>query len=133
MMDFTDYYVNQAGNGLSGFEGVRFQRGHGFFGRFFKSSIIPMLKFLGKRALSSGADIASDVLEGIPIKEAAKARGVEAMKGVTSAGINRARQFVQSGKGRKRRRRVVKTVKRKRRSYKTRRKRRSTKRIPDIF
>jgi hypothetical protein len=130
-MDFTDYYVNQAGSGLSGFEGVRYQRGHGFFGRFFKSAIIPMLKFLGKRALSTGADLATDVLEGKPIKESAKARGIEAMKGVTSAGIKRAREFVQTGKGRKRRRRVVKKTKRK--SYKKRRKPRRSNKFPDIF
>jgi hypothetical protein len=128
-MDFNNYYVTQAGNGLQGFEGVRYQRGHGFLGRFLKSAIVPMLKFLGKRALSSGADIASDVLEGKPIKAAAKARGIEAMKGVTSAGIKRAREFVQTGKGRKRRRRIVKTTKRK--PYK--RRRQSKEQLADIF
>ena len=31
-MNYASYYVNQAGNGISGFEGVRFQKGAGFFG-----------------------------------------------------------------------------------------------------
>jgi hypothetical protein len=140
-MDLNTYYINQAGSGLPGFEGVRYQRGHGFFGRVFKTALMPLLKFLGKRAVASGADIVGDVLEGRNIKESAKERGKEAIRGVASAGVERARRFVQTGQGRKKKSRRktskkllvtrVKKLKRRKRNRRHKRKRRSE--FPDIF
>jgi len=63
MNEIEKYYMNQAGSGLSGFEGVRYQRGRGFFGRLLSGAVYPLLKFLGKNFLSTGVNVASDLLE----------------------------------------------------------------------
>ena len=55
---YSEYYVNQAGYGISGFSGVRYQRGKGFFGKRFSGALIPLLKFLRPMALSTGYEIA---------------------------------------------------------------------------
>ena len=63
---YTDYYVNQAGGALPVFQGSRGQRGHGFgsvLSGLFRSAV-PMLKRIGKQALTTGAYIASDMLGG---------------------------------------------------------------------
>ena len=73
---FTDYYVNQAGGSFPVFQGSRGQRGHGFgsvLSDLFRSAV-PMLKRIGKQALTTGAYIASDMLGGKKFDEAAKTR-----------------------------------------------------------
>src|SRR5206468_1461094 len=73
---FTDYYVNQAGGALPVFQGSRGQRGHGFgsvLSGLFRSAM-PMLKRIGKQALTTGAHIASDMLGGKKFAEAARSR-----------------------------------------------------------
>ena len=100
---YLDYYTQQAGTGLTGFQGYRYQRGHGFFGRLISKAVFPLLKFLGKRALSTGADIATDVLVNKRnIADAAKERLENEGRELASAGIQRAKKFVLEGKGRKR-------------------------------
>jgi hypothetical protein len=103
---FIEYYKDQAGSGITGFQGVRYQRGHGFFGRLLSKAIYPLLRFLGKQAFSTGVDIASDVIEKKkPWKQSARDRFKETGQQVAQAGLDRARLFQQTGKGRKRRRR----------------------------
>ena len=78
---FEDYYVNQAGNGYNPvFVGSRIQRGHGIgsiFSGLFKAAA-PLLKrgakAIGKQALSTGMELASDLIEGKNFKTAAKSR-----------------------------------------------------------
>ncbi len=121
---YNDYYVNQAGGSLPVFQGSRGQRGHGFgsvLGGLFRNAL-PMLKRIGKQALTTGAHIASDMLGGKNFSESAKAR--------VRQGIN---SFLppedvseQTGSGVRRR-----ALKRKRtRAIK---KRKSVKRLRDIF
>jgi hypothetical protein len=135
-MDFNAYYDEQAGSGLPGFVGNRYQRGNGFFGRIFKSAILPLMKYLGKQAVATGADIAQDALDGQSIKESVKKRGREALTTIGTAGVKRAKHFVQTGKGRKRRKKSTKKVKSKRKSKKLKCKKRKVKRktsIPNFF
>jgi len=73
---YTDYYVNQAGGSMPVFQGSRGQRGHGFgsvLSGLFRSAM-PMLKRIGKQALTTGVYIASDMLSGKKFDESAKAR-----------------------------------------------------------
>lgn len=128
------YYVNQAGSGISGFAGVRYQRGDGFLGRLWTGGILPIIKKalplfsdigkqVGKRALSTGLDIAQDVLDEedinmATIKESAKKRLKQGAKAAGKDTIAHIRSL--AGVGLKRRRR--RTPKRKRRKvYKKRR------------
>lgn len=108
-MDLTEYYTNQAGSGLSGFEGVRYQRGNGFFGRIFKSTIVPLLKFFGKQALGTGANITEDILDGKNIKDSIKERALETGKSLAKSGVKRARKYVQDGNGKKKKSKKAKS------------------------
>src|SRR5271163_4583205 len=80
---YTDYYVNQAGNGaLPVFQFMHGQRGHGFgsvLSGLFRSAM-PMLKRVGKQALTTGAYIASDLLGGKSLDESARTRVREGIK-----------------------------------------------------
>jgi hypothetical protein len=120
---FTDYYVNQAGGSLPVFQGARGQRGHGFgsvLSGLFRSAL-PMLKRIGKQALTTGAYIASDMLGGKKFDESAKAR---VRQGINSFLQPDTDVSEQTGSGRRRR-----IFKRKR----TRRSKKTTKRLRDIF
>ena len=78
---YEQYYLNQAGHGYNPvFAGSRMQRGHGLgsiFSGLFKAAT-PLLKrgakALGKQALSTGMELANDLLEGRNFKTAAKSR-----------------------------------------------------------
>jgi len=109
----------QTGHGMLGFHGTRYQRGAGIgniFGGLLRT-ILPMVKSAGKavgrQALKTGMNVASDVIGGRNIGESfdehAKAgtqhllnRGVEKLKqggeNVTQAG-RRKRRKNQSGRG----------------------------------
>ena len=102
---YLNYYVNQAGNGISGFEGIRYQRGGGFFGNILKSAALPLLKYLGKQVFSTGIDVAKGVMDGEPIKEAFKSRAKTKLRDVAGDAIKRAEVFRQTGRGRRKIRR----------------------------
>jgi len=101
---YLAYYANQAGSGLAGFQGVRYQRGHGFFSSIFQNVLRPLAKYLGKKALSTGVEIGSDILKGEDIKESAKKRLKTTGKSIVNDAIERAKNFAQTGSGGKRRR-----------------------------
>ena len=83
-MNYDDYYARQVGGALPYFTGARVQKGHGF-GSLFSGllrSVAPLIKrgalALGKRALTTGAQIAGDVVAGQSIKKATKRRATAA-------------------------------------------------------
>lgn len=94
--DYSRYYTNQAGNGLAGFEGYRFQKGYGFFGRIFKTFAKPLMGYLGRKALRTGRDIVEDVLGGKNLKSASKRR---VMDTIGDMGSDVSKRFAQSGSG----------------------------------
>jgi hypothetical protein len=116
------YFENQAGTGISGFQGVRFQKGHNIFARAFKflvPKLIPALKFLGKHALQSGISAATDIIQDKkPVKESIISRGKEGLKTAGMDGLELIRQM-QLGKGRKRKRtsKAVKPAKKRKQSF----------------
>ena len=101
---YINYYTNQAGSGISGFQGARFQKGHGFFGNVFKGAILPLLKYLGPKAVGLGAEVAKDALSGENVLESIKSRGKRTARNIASDLSDRAEKFAQTGRGRKRRR-----------------------------
>ena len=74
---YHEYYLRQAGGGTPIFYGARQQNGHGL-GSIFSSLgkvAFPLLKYLGKRVLSTGANIVRDVIdEGKDWREASQQR-----------------------------------------------------------
>ena len=115
---YEDYYVNQCGHGMPVFYGQRIQRGHGIgslFSGLFRT-VFPILRriapAIGRRALQTGMQIASDVADGQSIKDAAKSRVMEAI----NEGINKIVPAfnTQSGSGIRRKRNSRKVSSRKR-------------------
>lgn len=108
----NEYYVKQAGSGIGGFSGSRYQKGDGFFGRFVSGSILPLLKkvlpYLGKTALSAGADILGDVSQGQKLGESFKNRMNETGQKITDKSMSKVRELVGGGPKKKRRRREQK-------------------------
>src|SRR5215831_12982165 len=77
---YEDYYVTQSGSGLPIFQGSRTQAGHGLgsiFSELFRFPM-PLLKSLGislgKQALRTGAQIATDVPDGQSFTDSTKRR-----------------------------------------------------------
>lgn len=72
-----DYYVQQAGSGIGGFGGVRYQKGNGFFGRIISGGILPLLQkvmpllkekvfpYVKSKVVNTGKDIMSDIKDSI--------------------------------------------------------------------
>jgi hypothetical protein len=131
---YHDYYRNQAlqrgGFAMPYFAGARYQRGHGLgsiFGSIFRGlkSIFPsVMKTVGRHALTTGVNIANDVLEGKNIKEAAKTHGLRGLKSAAGEVVPEIVETIkqsarsgadQSGSGsRKRKRQQRKPCKRRR-------------------
>lgn len=111
--DFEDYYVNQAGNGLSYYKGQSSQKGYGIGGWFKKlfRSALPFItkgaKSVGKEVLRTGTQIAGDLLEGRDIRESAKMRAKETGRKLAKKAINTADEMLGQGKKYKRKRKLV--------------------------
>ena len=105
---YLSYYNNQVGSGLAGFQGVRFQRGHGFFGRIF-SGIGNFVKQLApsliKRTLPSAIGLAQDVMEGENFGQSTKKRLIEAGKNAADETLEQLKTRIQKGSGIMKRRR----------------------------
>ena len=93
-MNYDDYYARQVGGALLYFTGARVQRGHGF-GNVFTGllrSVAPLIRrgavALGKRALTTGVQIASDVVAGQNVKKAAKRRATAAGRDLMESLLN---------------------------------------------
>lgn len=107
---YVEYYKSQAGTGIVAYQGVKYQRGHGFFGRVMSNALVPLLKFLGKRAVGVGSEIAKDVLvDNKNWKESAKNRLKAEGENLADRGAERAKKFIQEGKGSKRKRKSNKS------------------------
>ena len=98
---WAQYYASQAAQSGAGFQGMRYQRGAGL-GSIFRGLfrfLLPVAKSagkaVGKQALATGAQIASDVVAGTDIKTAAKRR---ARAGAAKL-MKRAARKIQTGKG----------------------------------
>lgn len=129
-----NYYTEQAGSGLGGYSGIRYQKGHGWFGRIIKGGIVPILKrvlpYLGKRALETGVGVAQDVMDGENFKSSAKKRFKATGQRIEDDVITKARNMSGSGLRRKRKRLKSVTYLNKRRKPSSKKKQKSSKRKP---
>jgi hypothetical protein len=120
MTNLDAYYAQQAGTGIAFYPGVRYQRGHGFFGRFFKGNLLPLLQSLGHKLLSTGVDVADDVINNdVDPMTSLKRRGRAVAKDSANEFIAKARdkltKMKQSGAGRKKRKSIKGPAKKKKR------------------
>jgi hypothetical protein len=102
-----EYYTSQAGSGIGGYAGHRYQRGAGFFGRILTGGILPLIKkvlpYLGRKAMDTGLEIADDLMEGKDIKDTMKTRLASSAKMVAGDAIAKVRQMRGSGYKRRKR------------------------------
>jgi hypothetical protein len=145
---YVRYYLDeQQGHGMPVFPGSPWQAGYGHqmgaghqmgygIGGLFRSvarAMMPMVKSgakaLGNIALKSGADFVGDVLAGRNVKEAAKARTVEAANVAKRKAISKLKSQTGSGK------RAKRTAKKRKASTSTARSNQTKKRktAQDIF
>ena len=113
---YVNYYLaQQQGRGTPVFRGSAWQLGHGQagygLGGLFRSlarAAMPMVKSgakaLGKIALNRGRDLVTDVFEGKNVKEAAKARALEAANIAKGKAISQIKNQLtgQTGSGKRR-------------------------------
>lgn len=122
MNTVEQYYLNQVGSGIQGFQGHRYQRGAGFWGNLWSKVGFPVLKFLGREAAAGGLGLAADALEGKNMKQSAISQ-------LKSGGRNTVgylqKMLDQTGSGRRKKRRQKKRIGKPRKTIK--RKRRRTK------
>ena len=92
-MNYDDYYARQVGGAVPYFAGARVQRGHGF-GRLFSGllrTVAPLIRksavALGTRALTTGAQIAGDVVACKNVKTA-KRRATAAGRNLMQSLLN---------------------------------------------
>ena len=106
---YLRYYLDQQGHGMTVFRGSPWQIGHGQMGyglgglfRSVARAVMPMVKSgakaLGNIALKSGANFVGDVLAGKNVKEAAKARTLEAANVAKRKAVNKLMNQIGSGK-----------------------------------
>jgi len=104
---YINYYNSQVGSGLAAFQGVRYQRGHGFFGRIL-GGIGNFIKLLApsllKSSLPSAIGLAQDVMEGKNVGHSAKSRLIEAGKTAANTTLDHLKTRIQGGSGIPRRR-----------------------------
>jgi hypothetical protein len=130
---YTEYYFKQAGNGLVGFSGHRYQSGNGFFGKILKY-VKPALRYIGKQGWSAFQGIGNDVLSGDSLGDASKKQLLrtshDVLRDVDDELVNLKKQRGM-GKRRKRKRKSIKTIKSKKtkskKLYKRKRKTKSKK------
>ena len=122
---YVRYYLDQQqGHGMPVFRGSPWQMGYGQMGyglgglfRSLAKIAIPLVKSgvkaampsvrsggkaLGKIALSSGKDLMGDLFSGKNLKQAAKARALEAANVAKRKAMQRVQTFAQTGSGSKR-------------------------------
>jgi hypothetical protein len=119
MDPLTAYYVNQGGGRLDDYIGPMYvgspniQQGKGLGSflaglfRIVKPVLVSGAKSLGKAALTTGANIISDIAskqEGSKVKDIVGTRVTETVKDLT-------KKLHQTGKGRKRKRKIIKKTK----------------------
>lgn len=113
MNEEEQYFMQQAGTGIAVHQGFKHQKGYNFWGKLIKW-VSPIVRFLGRTALSTGADIAEDVIvNDKDLKESVKERVAEAGKTIVKKGAEKARSYAQKGSGRKRKRKTKKMSSRK--------------------
>ena len=99
---YIQLYDTQVGSGIPVFQGVRFQRGHGFFGRLFEgigNFIKDLAPGLLKRSLPSAINLAQDVIAGENVGQSAKRRLIEASQNVADETLDQLKARLQRGRG----------------------------------
>src|SRR5882757_8457502 len=125
---YSEYYIKQAGSGISVYSGHRYQTGGGFFGKILKY-LKPALKYIGRRGLDTITNIGSDFLNGENIVNSGQKQLLNTARDVLTdarTSLDQYKKKRQTGEGVKRRSRSVSKQKTASRSRSRSRKRAKT-------
>lgn len=109
--DIDDFFTSQAGSGVATYGGFRYHRpvsmrGNGFFGRFIKGSLLPIIKnvipYLSNQAATTVTDFTDNIKQGKPFGKAVKG---SLKRGVARMARDFASNMEQEGEGPRRKRR----------------------------
>ena len=119
--DLDEYFTDQAGSGISTYEGYRYSspvnlKGSGFFGRLISSGLMPILRkilpYAGKKAFSTITDIAGSLKEGKSPGEAIKGSLKRTAASVVRDAANKIEsKLTGKGIGKRRKKMNISTVK----------------------
>ena len=112
---YIDYYLKQAGSGITGYSGSRYHVGNGFFGKILKN-LKPALKYIGRQGWDAIKSMSSDVINGGNIVDAGRNALVKTTQNVLNDASDKLSQYKkrkQTGGGKRKRR--VNTKKHKKR------------------
>ena len=101
MNPYESYYLKQAGNGVTTYTGIRYQKGNGFFGRLISGFALPLLKYFGRQGIEAVGNVVSDIKENPEAKlsDIIKKQAKSSLSKMTDDGAKRAKKFIQTGKG----------------------------------
>ena len=109
---YIEYYMKQAGSGITGYAGTKYHNGSGFFGKILKN-LKPALKYIGRQGWDVLKTIGSDVMSGTSLSEAGRRSLLKTAANVVSDANTKLNEFkkrTQSGSG-VRKRKAKKPVK----------------------
>ena len=111
MNPYESYYLNQAGSGLATYTGIRYQKGNGFFGRLISGFALPLLKYFGRQGLEAAGNVVTQIRENpeAKVSDILKKQAKSSLAKATEDGAERAKRFIQTGKGVKKYKRKEKT------------------------
>lgn len=119
---YCDFYLKQAGGSMGYFAGSPHTHGAGLGGIFssLARTITPFIKTVAKsglksakrHAVKSGLAFANDVLSGRSLKESAKRRGTQALKGLSTDVFSTATASGSRGRVSKKKKKTKKPAKR---------------------
>lgn len=102
-MSFNEYYLNQAGSGIATYSGYRYQKGHGFFGRMIKGSILPLIKkvlpYLKDQVIDTGREFGRNILTSDNFKQAATRTAKRKLGDIATDALERVKSMTQEGSG----------------------------------
>src|SRR5260370_12355871 len=96
--DFENYYLKQAGNGISSYAGSRYpQYGNGFFGTLLHW-LKPALHYVGRKGGGGVMNVLDDAMNGKNIIKSAKSNFITTGKAMVNDGVNTL-ETLMKGKG----------------------------------
>ena len=99
--DWCEFFAQQQGGAnWEIYRGIKNQKGYNIFSTYFHRYGVPMLKWIGRKALETGREWVRDVvLHDEPPKKALKKRLVKTARDAAMEGFDKLEKRIQSGSG----------------------------------
>jgi len=130
--DFENYYVKQAGNGISSYAGSRYpQYGNGFFGTLLHW-LKPALHYVVRKGGNGVMNVLDDAMNGKNIIKSAKTNFITTGKAMVNDGVDKL-ETLMKGKGVKRKKVYKRAVNKKRKTVKRKSVKKKSKKAKKLY